>query len=136
MSNFKEKVIKAVNMVPYGHIASYGQIALMVGVPRAARQVGWTLNRLETDDFKSSPNIPWWRIVNNQGRISIKGTKYHDAPMQKKLLEQEGLVIKDDLTFDIEKYRYRPDLETIKNLRLDDEYVEELISKYSDLRLH
>lgn len=135
MSNFKEKVIKAVSMVPYGCVASYGQIALMVGVPRAARQVGWTLNRLETDDFKSSPNIPWWRIVNNQGRISIKGTKYHDAPMQKKLLEQEGLHIKDDLTFDIEQYRYRPDIPEIRSLRLDDEYVDMLIANYSDLRL-
>lgn len=133
--NFKDRVIKAVSMIPYGKVASYGQIALMVGVPRAARQVGWTLNRLESDDFRSMPNIPWWRIVNNQGRVSIKGTKYHDAPMQKKLLEQEGIVVKEDLTFDIEDYRFRPTPDEISALKLDDEYVHKLLEKYSSLQL-
>lgn len=134
-SNFKQKVIAAVHTVPYGKVASYGQIALMVGIPRAARQVGWTLNRLETDLFRSNPDIPWWRIVNNQGRISIKGTKYHDAPMQKHLLEKEGIFIKDDLTFDIEEYRYRPTPEEVNKLKLDDEYVAQLLKKYSSLQL-
>lgn len=133
--SFKKNVIAAISMIPYGHVASYGQIALMVGIPRAARQVGWTLNRLESDLFKSNPNIPWWRIVNNQGRISIKGTKYHDAPMQKHLLEKEGIFINDDLTFDIERYRYRPTLEDIQVLRLSDEYVAVLLKKYSSLQI-
>ena len=51
--------------IPYGRVVSYGQVAAYVGVPRGARQVGWTLRRLEDID------IPWWRVINNEGRISI-----------------------------------------------------------------
>lgn len=126
-SQFKQRVLRAVSLVPFGQVASYGQIALMVGVPRAARQVGWILNSTE-EDFVSGKNpAPWWRIVNNQGRISIKGTKYNDAAVQKNLLVAEGLEIKDDLTFDIEKYRFHPSLEQLKDLGLDDDYVSDLL---------
>ncbi len=130
MSPFKKKVIDAVKMVPYGHVASYGQIALMVGVPRGARMVGQILNSMEENIFESRESFPWWRIVNNAGRVSIKGTKYHSAQMQKTKLESEGIFVKDDLTFDIEKYRYRPDPEEISKLRLDDESVQQIIEKY------
>ena len=130
MSEFKQKVITAVKTVPYGCVASYGQVALMVGIPRAARQVGWVLNSLETN-FKDMKPFPWWRIVNNQGRISIKGTKHHGAELQKKLLEQEGLQIRDDLTFDIEQYRFCPSIEQLKNLQLSDEVLDMYITKYS-----
>lgn len=130
MSKFKENVIKAVSSVPYGKVASYGQIALMVGVPRAARQVGQVLRHMERDLASSFEDIPWWRIVNNAGRISIKGTKFHDAAMQKKKLEAEGLNIKDDLTFDIEEYRYRPTPEEIEAMNLPEEYTQEMITKY------
>ena len=67
MSKFKEKVIEVVSLIPFGKVVSYGQVALYIGIPRAARQVGWMLNRMEGD-----VQIPWWRVVNNQGRISIK----------------------------------------------------------------
>lgn len=126
-SKFKQRVLKAVCLVPFGQVASYGQIALMVGVPRAARQVGWILNGTEEDFVSGQNSAPWWRIVNNQGRISIKGTKYNDAAVQKKLLEGEGLKIKKDLTFDIELYRFHPSLEQLKELGLDDDYVSELL---------
>ena len=46
MSKFKDGVIKVVNLIPYGKIVSYGQVALYLGLPRAARQVGWVLNGL------------------------------------------------------------------------------------------
>lgn len=111
---FKEKVIKAVQLVPFGKVASYGQVALIAGVPRAARQVGWILRGLEEDVDSGKIPLPWWRIVNNAGRISIKGCKYHDAQMQKELLEQEGVEISDKFEFEIEKYRYRPTIEEMK----------------------
>src|SRR3989304_10327347 len=103
MSKFKDGVIKVVSKVPYGKVVSYGQVALYIGVPRAARQVGWTLNRMEGVE-----KIPWWRVVNNQGRISIKGSKY-SANEQRNLLLQENIAVSADMTFDIEKYRFLPD---------------------------
>jgi methylated-DNA-protein-cysteine methyltransferase-like protein len=99
---FKEKVIKLIQAVPYGKVASYSQIALLAGSPRAARQVGSILNHIEHE-----AELPWWRVVNNTGRISIKGSDY--SPIDQKLrLEAEGLAINVDLTFEIEKYRWSP----------------------------
>lgn len=124
MSPFKQKVIEAVKMVPYGKVASYGQIALMVGIPRAAIQVGGTLNKLEGE-----VKLPWWRIVNNAGRISIKGPR-HTPQMQRELLKKEGVVVNDKFEFDIEKYRYRPTPDELQNLELKEEYIGKIVTKY------
>ena len=122
-SKFKERVIKIVSMVPYGKVVSYGQVALYIGIPRAARQVGWTLNRMEGVE-----NIPWWRVVNNQGRISIKGSKY-TAEDQRKLLLEEGVAVKEDLTLDIEKYRFVPNQNLLEKLGVDSVYLEMISTK-------
>lgn len=105
---FKEKVIKLVQMVPYGKVASYGQIALYAGSPRAAREVGWLLNGFSDID------LPWWRILNNKGYISIRGNMIADKNLQKKLLETEGVEVGGDYTLDIEKYRWRPSEEDLR----------------------
>lgn len=123
MSKFKDNVIKVVSLVPFGKVISYGQVALLSGSPRAARQVGWILNRLER-----KIEVPWWRVVNNAGRISIKGSEY-SANDQKVLLEKEGLKITNDLAFDIEKYRFNPDHDFIKMLALDPLYLEMISDK-------
>lgn len=98
---FKNKVLELVNQIPYGKVASYGQIALYADSPRAARQVGWILNHNED----TAHERPWWRVVNNSGRISIKGSDF-SAEDQRFRLEAEGVVITKDFTFDIEKYRW------------------------------
>lgn len=122
MSEFKLKVLQAVKKVPRGKVASYGQIALMIGVPKAARAVGGVLH-------ENGDTVPWWRIVNNAGRISTKCLE-HTPILQKQLLEKEGLKIKNNLTFNIEKYRYRPDPSELKDLELDDKYVEMILARY------
>lgn len=99
---FTQKVIRIVSKIPYGAVASYGQIALYCGAPRAAREVGWTLSRLEGKE-----ELPWWRVINNTGRISIKSNHY-SATLQKKLLEAEGVFINTDFSFQIEEYRWKP----------------------------
>lgn len=130
MSKFKQQVIKVIKQVPYGKVASYGQIALFVGTPRAAIQVGQVLHHYELDPASQKENFPWWRIVNNAGRVSIKGHPINNAEMQKNNLIKEGIKVSEDLTFDIEKYRWRPDMETIQTFELEDEYVEAIVKKY------
>lgn len=120
---FRQGVIKIVCLIPKGKVISYGQIALYLGAPRAAREVGWVLNGLE----EKTP-VPWWRVVNNTGRISIKGSRY-TAEDQKNLLLKEGISINPDLTFDIEKYRFAPDDNFINSLKLDPIYLEMVLSK-------
>jgi methylated-DNA-protein-cysteine methyltransferase-like protein len=123
MSKFKKAVYKVVRLIPSGKVVSYGQVALYVGVPRGARQVGWILNKSKESDM-----IPWWRVVNNKGRISIKGFRC-SAEEQRQLLVQEGLKIRKDFTFDIEEYRFRPDEKFIDKLELDPFYLHKILSK-------
>jgi len=103
MAQFKGAVVAAVKRVPRGRVVSYGQVAAYLGAPRASRQVGWALHTLDGRDL----DCPWWRVVNNEGRISIRGNLYATAEAQKKLLEKEGIKIGKNYHFDIEKYRFR-----------------------------
>ncbi len=100
MNNFKESVIIAVNQIPYGKVVSYGQIAVHLDNPRAARAVGWVLRSLEGVD------LPWWRVINNSGRISIKGNRFNTPEDQKRHLLAENIHVADNFDIDINKYRY------------------------------
>lgn len=99
--NFKEQVIDWVKKIPKGRVVSYGQIAAKCGSPRASRQVGWMLNSLD-----GNTTVPWWRVINNGGYISIKGNIMATPLAQKNFLESEGVAVSKDLKIDIEKYRY------------------------------
>jgi len=131
VSQFKNAVVKIVREIPKGQVVSYGQVALYAGIPKAARQVGWILNRFGDNSIEALtvPNqqIPWWRVVNNSGRVSIKGSKY-SANVQKELLVSEGIKVKKDLTFDIEKYRFIPSIRHLEEVGLETSYIE-LISR-------
>ena len=123
-SRFSEKVIEIVKIIPEGKVVSYGQIAVMAGLPRMARHVGNILNK-----YDGEAEIPWWRVVNNSGRLTIKGSVF-TSDDQKDRLEDEGLEITNDYTFDINKYRFIPKIELLRKLKLDDEYIELLMIKF------
>ncbi|CAN5125499.1 MGMT family protein [soil metagenome] len=125
MSLFKQKVIDVIRLVPFGTVVSYGQVAVMIGVPRAARQVGWILNSTEGKD-----DLPWWRVMNNVGYLSIRGTKLSDKELQAKLLRAEGIEVNDDFTLDMKKYRFRPDEKFLKRFQLTDECIQMVREKY------
>ena len=82
----KEKIWQVVHQIPPGKVASYGQIARLAGLPGYARYVGYTMKMLPPDT-----KLPWFRVINSQGRISFKpGTTQY--LLQKSLLEKEGVV--------------------------------------------
>lgn len=81
-SNF-ERIYNLVRQVPVGKVATYGNIARWLGWPRGARTVGWALRAAP-----AGSGIPWHRIVNAQGRISLTD----DDDRQRRLLEAEGVV--------------------------------------------
>ncbi len=101
--SFKQNVIQNVIAIPFGCVASYGQIAALAGNPRAARQVGWILNKL--DDL----TVPWWRVVNNTGKITIKGSAFTPTDQVERLL-LEGIVFTKDFEIDMKKYRWNSNL--------------------------
>ncbi|MEZ4180275.1 MAG: methylated-DNA--[protein]-cysteine S-methyltransferase [Candidatus Doudnabacteria bacterium] len=99
---FKEKVVKVVHQIPYGKVVSYGQVAAAIGSPRAARQVGWALKATDGDN-----DFPWWRVINSQGLLSIKGNWSSTKQLQKEMLEQEGVQVSGDYKIEISKYRHQ-----------------------------
>ena len=96
--NVFEKVYRLVSMIPEGKVASYGQIARMLGSPRGARTVGWALHGLP-----DGTKVPWQRVINSQGRISTSCLQ-HDANLQRELLEAEGVVFDERDRVDWEVY--------------------------------
>jgi len=98
--SFKELILENIRKIPKGRVASYGQIAAQSGSPRAARQVGGILARITTDD-----QIPWWRVINNKGQISIKGNWVYGKETQAVLLRKEGIEVDKEFKINIRKYR-------------------------------
>ena len=119
MSKFKDNVIKAVRNIPKGKVASYGQIATIVGIPRAAIQVGWVLHMCGDDGV-----TPWWRVINSKGYISTKCHE-HTPNTQKGLLEKDGVLVGKYLNVDIKKYRYLPSYRVLKKFEMNDESIYE-----------
>ncbi len=98
MSKFSEDVLTIVKQIPSGKVVSYGQVALLAGHPRAARQVGCILH------FHGE-EVPWWRVINNAGRISTKCIE-HNADLQREFLREEEVEVGEDLSVDIAFYRW------------------------------
>ena len=102
--NFYEQVYAVVRRVPRGKVTSYGRVAQMLGRPRAARAVGYALNALKAKkEQPTSEKVPWQRVVNSQGRISIVNRE-HGAQYQAELLREEGVVVSQDLRIDLDIY--------------------------------
>ena len=79
-------------------MTTYGTIATLAGVPRGGRLVGGVLH------FNSEKyNLPWHRVVNRKGYISIKSL-HHPKQLQKALLEGEGIEVSKDFMIDLQKY--------------------------------
>ncbi len=96
MDNFKNRVIEIIKRIPYAQVASYGQIAALADSPRAARIVGYILRNCED-------TIPWWRVINSNGFISIRGNELTKDD-QKFMLEKEGIKVTETYRIDIKKY--------------------------------
>ena len=103
-NNFYEQVYVVVRRIPRGQVTSYGRIASMLGAPNAARAVGYALRALkDRNEDPAYADIPWQRVVNSQGRISIVNREF-GAQEQADLLRSEGVVVSEDLRIDMEKY--------------------------------
>ncbi len=98
-----ERVYGLVRLVPRGKIVSYGGVAALLGHPRAARGVGGALAALHEDT-----DVPWWRVVNRNGEIYIKGPM-HGAAIQRMLLAREGVKPGRSGRIDWERFGWVPD---------------------------
>lgn len=115
--NFYQQVYQIVKKIPKGRVATYGQIAGLISTPKAARVVGFALRLLlaslawRQGRRRSGPvNIPWQRVINCRGIISIENL---DCPkeLQAQLLKKEGITVtfkQGNYWVDLNKYLWQP----------------------------
>lgn len=82
---FTKKVMELIREIPEGRVVTYGFIAALAGNPRAARQVARVLHSCSRKE-----GLPWHRVVNRDGRISLK--PFQGYEIQKQLLEGERVL--------------------------------------------
>lgn len=83
LTDFQAAVVAVVRQLGAGEVVTYDEVALEAGHPGAAQAVANVLRRV--------PALPWWRVVPRHGRLY----RTH-APIQRPLLEAEGIAIDDD----------------------------------------
>ncbi len=96
-----KRIYEAVQKIPYGHVATYAQVAQLAGDKKMARAVGNALHKNPDPE-----NIPCFRVVNAKGELA--GEFAFGGPgAQAKLLEAEGISV-DNGRVDLERYQWRP----------------------------
>lgn len=98
MTPFSEQAIKIMQSIPKGKVATYGQIAILAGNHRAARRISRLIHTCS-----KKYNLPWHRIVNIQGKISLTGEQFE---IQYELLKQEGVEFGLNNAIDLKKFGY------------------------------
>ena len=102
-SDFRKNVLKIVSSIPEGKVTNYGTVATLAGSPNSSRVVGGILRTLTLDEDR----IPWWRVINKSGRISINhNLGGSEKLIQKQKLENEGVMVSIKYTVDMRKYRW------------------------------
>ena len=95
-----EAIVAVVTAIPPGRVASYGQVAALAGLPRRARLVGRVLGHLP-DPAPGSPSVPWHRVLNARGEISLTGPA---AAEQRRRLASEGIELTPAGRVDLRRY--------------------------------
>lgn len=141
-----QAVYEAVQQIPYGKCTSYGHIALLLGFPRRARQVGVCLKHLPTYDpaepdkyFFHGDNVPWQRVVNSKGGISSRGDGGASANRQAGRLREEGVEVQDargieELHIDLSRFGWFPN--RLPNDLSEDEDEDEEVESSHESRVH
>ena len=99
----RQKIYHVVRKIPRGKVATYGQIAALVGKPRASRAVGMALGAL---DGPLVDTVPWQRVVSSSGRCSHRDAFW--GSVQRDLLEREGVRFDRQGRVDFTKARWKP----------------------------
>ncbi|HNB54804.1 MAG TPA: MGMT family protein [Anaerolineales bacterium] len=102
---YYEQVWRFARQIPYGQVATYGQLAQMIEPPVGidletyrAFSPRWAGNAMAA----CPPDVPWQRVINSQGKISVRP----GAEQQRKLLEGEGVIFVKDKV-DLKKFGWK-----------------------------
>ena len=92
-------------MIPYGRVATYGQVALWAGLPGQARLAGYALFNLPNELVDS---VPWQRVINARGEISYSESRRGNDFKQRELLEAEGVEFDAKGRVNLARFGWRP----------------------------
>jgi len=94
---------EVVREIPEGRVATYGQVAALAGFPGHARQVGYALHALHSDQ----DDVPWQRVINARGEISVRSEPEYEG-LQRAMLEEEGIDFDIRGRVDLRRFRWDP----------------------------
>ncbi|MCE9624596.1 MAG: methylated-DNA--[protein]-cysteine S-methyltransferase [Deltaproteobacteria bacterium] len=120
---FATQVLEVVRKIPRGKVLTYGQVAALVGSPRAARIVGGVLFRLG-----KKSKVPWQRVLNARGMLSTYRVGCGEE--QKKRLQAEGLRFNRQEAIELERYQWWPTARQLKAWRVDDDLAASIHQRF------
>jgi methylated-DNA-protein-cysteine methyltransferase-like protein len=101
--DINHRIWQVVALIPSGKVATYGDVARQAGMPGAARRVGMALRGLPADT-----RIPWHRVINAQGRISLPEGSASQLT-QRERLDAEGIIFHDNKVINMCSCRWLPE---------------------------
>ena len=114
--NAEQNILRVTAMIPRGTVTTYGCVAELAGYFGAARQVGWVLRRQDL----ANTTIPWHRVVNATGAISMSIGRNGSDWIQRELLLQEGIPVDCSGRLPLRTYLWTPDpLQVLQDLAGD-----------------
>ncbi len=104
--DFFQQVYQVARLIPKGRVTSYGAIAKYLGSGKSSRMVGWAMNAVGSQ----KEYVPAHRVVNRLGMLTGKH-HFSDPNQMQNLLEQEGVVVKNDKIQNFKELFWDPMLE-------------------------
>ena len=102
-TDFFQLIYDVVREIPKGRVTSYGAVGKYLGSGKSARMVGWAMNAAGAQ----KKYVPAHRVVNRNGELTGKHHFGHPKTMQK-LLEKEGIKVKNDTVVGFKKLFWDP----------------------------
>lgn len=97
----QQRIYTVLRSIPLGKVVTYGQVAELAGLPRAARLVGTTLKKLP-----KGSTLPWHRVINSAGKLSFP-SEHPNYKRQRQLLTDEGVLFCGEKV-NLRQYQWRP----------------------------
>lgn len=104
MANSYDKIYTVVRCIPYGRVATYGQVAKLAALPGQARLVGYALYQLAPQ----LEDVPWHRVINAKGEVSRSPLRHGSDYQQRAYLEAEGVKFDSAGRVSLQVYRWQP----------------------------
>ncbi len=97
------RIYAVVRRIPRGRVATYGQVARVAGLPGHARQVGYAMAALT-----EGTRVPWHRVINAQGAVSLRRAGPGAGVRQRQLLEREGVIFNPRGRVPLDRFGWEP----------------------------